>query len=95
MDDLVGIILSGLVLAGPLLAVLSLVGLGVLGYFTAGGVGAGIGAAAGLGLGLWLDYRLSKKLRERAIISEAPWWLGYAGVAGLLAIVAGIAILTR
>jgi len=93
VDDLIGIILSGLLLAGPLLAVLSLVGLGVLGYLAAGGLGAGIGAAAGLGL--WLDYSLSRKLRERAIISEAPWWLGYAGVATLLAIVAGIAIWTR
>jgi hypothetical protein len=95
VDDLIGIILSGLVLAGPLLAVLGLVGLGVLGYLAAGGLGAGIGAAAGLGLGLWLDYSLSRKLRERAIISQAPWWLGYAGVATLLAIVAGIAIWTR
>lgn len=95
MDDLTGIILSGLVLAGPLIAMLGLISLGALGYFIAGGVGAGIGSAIGLGLGLWLDYRLSKKLRERAIISQAPWWLGYAGVAGLLAIIAGIAILTR
>ena len=95
MDDLVSIILGGLALAGPLLALLSLVGLGAFGYFAAGGMGAAIGAAAGLGFGLWLDYRLTKKLQERVTSSQTPWWLGYAGVAGLLAIVTGIAILTR